>query len=253
MAEMVPAVKSAQQTALELPEILEQVLRHLPPTELLLAQRTSKLWHAVIGQSPRLQRQLFMRADWHFEGRKKDPRSPIYLPGDRPVNNLMLRSVLGGMYPRMTLIHPEPPSTEDEAEDEEAEESDSSDSDRQKHFSWDICVSVPANRLDASRTTDPAIHYEHASWRKMFLSQPPATSLHLCRRWQRSPQPALECKEGIRMSQVMERASRTQQAWSEVFIGSDRDWHLEGPINFSHFASIRSENPALDRAMSVNA
>ena len=100
------------------------------------------------------------------------------------------------------------------------------------YWAWDISVAFPADHLPA--TTD-AIQYEHASWRRMYLSQPPTTSLHLCRRWQRAANAAIEDENGITMDKFMTKASKAKEAWSERFIGSDRDWHFEGPIRISRF------------------
>ena len=109
---------------------------------------------------------------------------------------------------------------------------------RSEHWSWDVCISFPA---DAHAWPPPNIHpavlYPEASWRRMFLSQPPCTSLHLVRRWQRSPHAAMVGEEGIRMGGFVEEATREEDGkggwWHRSFVSSDRDWHFEGNIRVS--------------------
>lgn len=234
---------TAPQRALETPEILEMILRSLPAIDLLLLQRTSRLWYGLIASSPQLQRTLFMRPDWDLEGKRNDPSRPINKPGERPRNNLLLRKVLGGAYPTMTL---KMVSSDLQEEDDylvrdpwelspDFRPRRPDDKAPGGHWAWDISIAFPADRLPTSPASCPAIHYENASWRKMYLSQPPATSLHLCRRWQRASDAAIEDEQGITMGTFMDKASKAKESWNERFIGSDRDWHFEGPIRCSRF------------------
>lgn len=235
----------AVQTALVIPELLEIILDGLSSVDLLLCQRTCRQWRAVVSTSPRLQQRLFLRADWTLEGKSNKP-------GDRPLNNLMLRAVLDGMHPCMTLTYVQAPCVADDLADILRAEDGTSTV--RSLWAWNVCVSVPAENMgNASPTVNKrAIDYEYASWRNMFLSQPPATLLHLCKRYQRSRLPALENKDGIRMGKVMARAAavhdqgereqiggEVQSIWNRAYIGSDRDWHLEGPIKFSHIDNKR--------------
>jgi len=236
------SVPSSAQQALETPEILEMVLSCLRPLDLLLLQRTSQLWNGLISTSPQLQRILFMRPDWQLEGKKNVPRRSINKPGERPKNNLLLRKVLGGAYPTMTLKLCTPSSQGnlvDSASDLDPDivpkQPDESATSKPGLFAWDISLSFPADDLPCSPTSSPAIYYEKASWKRMYLSQPPATTLHLCRRWQRAAEPAVHCEEGITMEDFVEKALKAKDLWNELFIGSDRDWHFEGPIRMSHF------------------
>ena len=48
-------------TALGIPELLEMVLDHATPQDLLLWQRVNKAWQAAIQRSPRIQERLFFR------------------------------------------------------------------------------------------------------------------------------------------------------------------------------------------------
>lgn len=146
----------------------------------------------------------------------------------------MLRRVLDGRYPTVTLKI----SNKDEEEDTGVSAPEGTfgiDVTRKSkpesgHWSWDVNITYPADMLP---TTSPAILYENASWRKMYICQPPVTSLHLIRRWQRSSTPAMECETGITMDFFMEKASKAKEAWGQLFIGGDRDWHFEGAIKCS--------------------
>jgi len=220
------------------------ILRFLTPVDLLLLQRTSRLWYGLISSSPQLQRTLFMRPDWSLEGKRNDPKRQINKPGERPRNNLLLRKVLGGMYPTMTLKLVSPAAKEDEflvrdpydlSPDIVPRRPHEPEGPSTGHWAWDIGVAFPADRLPISPATNTAVHYEQASWRRMYLSQPPATTLHLCRRWQRAADPAISDEKGITMDDFVTQASKAKETWNELFIGSDRDWHFEGPIKFSHF------------------
>ena len=48
-------------TALGIPELLEMVLDHATPQDILLWQRVNKAWQAAIQRSPRIQERLFFR------------------------------------------------------------------------------------------------------------------------------------------------------------------------------------------------
>ena len=48
-------------TALGIPELLEMVLDHATPQDLLLWQRVNNAWRAAIQKSPRIQERLFFR------------------------------------------------------------------------------------------------------------------------------------------------------------------------------------------------
>lgn len=239
------AHRRAVEQALATPELLEIILSCLPPLDILLLQRTSQLWRDLIMRSPRLQKILFMRPDWYLEGKIYDPRRKINKPGERPRNNLMLRRVLGA-YPTMSLKSVTPESddwTVDDASQlspnigptsKNADEHSSTG-----HWVWDVHLSVPADTVFAAAICDHTISYEHASWRKMYLSQPPATALHLRRRWQRAAQPTILQEDGITTGEFVAATSKAGDAWNQRFISSDRDWHFEGRIRFSHVEGER--------------
>ncbi|KAJ9624871.1 hypothetical protein H2203_004821 [Taxawa tesnikishii (nom. ined.)] len=232
------AAGSAMSQVLDTPELLEQILTYLPPLELLVLQRVSQLWNGTINASPELQRQLFMRPDWRLEAKAFDPWREINRPGERPKNNRMLRRVLGGSYPTVTLkvitsgVDPAPEADNDEMFIAMSELDQRPRRRSSGHWSWDVAISFPADKLP---TNDPAIYHESASWRKMYLTQPPCTTLHLVRRWQRAARPAIECETGITMGEFVDRAIKAKEAWNELFIASDRDWHFEGPIKCSKY------------------
>lgn len=232
--------QSAAGRVFELPELLEQILCQLPHLKLLVVQRTSRLWRQVITTSPNIQKRLFMRPDNCLLGRYCTDK-----PGARPLNNLMLRKVIGGMYPTMTL-RTNQFMTWDEFDaargkasmaDEDRAGRNAFDDERDPcgFWMWTVNISFPTDALMAAQEKNPAIAFPEASWRRMFVSQPPATALHLTRRWQRSTLPVIDVPEGITMQHLVMAADHKRSRWNEVYVGSDRDWHLEGPIKYSRF------------------
>lgn len=226
------------------PELLESILCHVPPLDLLVLQRVSTTFHDLISTSPPLQRNLFMRPDWTLEAAPYKAYRAGNRPGERPRNNRMLRRVLDGRYPTVTLIVTD---ADDVALDSTTELISSSPSgsfelgskDRGQerpvrgHWSWDVSITFPADRLPS---TDPAVLYEKASWRKMYLCQPPCTALHQVRMWQKAREPVIECQTGITMDLFVTKAARAKEAWNQLFIASDGDWHFEGPVKCSKVA-----------------
>ena len=225
----------------DLPELLEQILINLPQRELLLAQRVSQAFHQTISASPKLQRALFFSPDPFL------PSSPItYLnpatgatsAHTRPQNNRLLLRAFPGVYPTVSpVLVNMPPSREDLSLGRPGPES----------WSWDLCISFPANPIgggDGSPSssspesllppsTSPATAYPNASWRRMYLSQPPCKQLHLVRRWRRNPMVAIERENGITMGDFVYEVTKgaaSHGAWSQGFVGSDRDWHFEGSV-----------------------
>ncbi|KAF2224209.1 hypothetical protein BDZ85DRAFT_196102 [Elsinoe ampelina] len=236
---------SAAHLVLTTPELLELILSHLPPLQLLLTQRVSPLFHTLITTSPLLQTLLFFRPNWSLIGHHTTSK-----PGPRPLNNLMLRRVLSsGTYPTMTLRSLTFPDTDtflaakthlslpscpitlpDPAREVTGIQRDLG------LWTWTVNISLPSAGF---LTPTSAIGYEHASWRRMLLCQPPATELHLCKRWRRAERPAVVVEGGVRMGDLVERAERGKGPWNEGFISSDRDWHLEGAVRFSGFLEER--------------
>lgn len=228
---------SSAQRVLETPELLEMVLSELPPCQLLVSQRVNSLWNALISQSPRIQQLLFMRPTWP-KAKPFDSHLSCEAnrPSERPRNNQMLRRVLGGRYPTFT-----PRVTSDKEEEEyankgvetpETQPDDISSIPRSQksassYWTWDISIMYPADKLP---TEDAAVLYENASWRRMYLCQPPCTELYLARRWCRAARPAITSEDGITMDMFIDKANKAREIWNQLFISSDGDWHFEGPM-----------------------
>ncbi|KEQ67512.1 uncharacterized protein M437DRAFT_61911 [Aureobasidium melanogenum CBS 110374] len=227
----------AAQRVLETPELLEMILAELHPCQLLVSQRVNTLWHDLISNSPQLQQLLFMRPSWP-KAKPFDSHLSCEAnrPSPRPRNNMMLRRVLGGRYPTFT---PRVTSQKDEEEyaDKGVEAPDANPDDissiprsvtsPSSYWTWDVNVMYPSDKLP---TEDAAVLYEKASWRRMYLCQPPCTELYLARRWCRAARPAISSEDGITMETFIEKATKARELWNQLFISSDGDWHFEGPM-----------------------
>ena len=215
------AIESSAEQVFRLPELLEIILLYLPQKDLLLSQRVARSFRRTIQGSVRLQKALFFTPDWNLEGRNFNAYARNNRPGRKPENNRLLLRAFPGCYPTVTLvIVNDTPTLSDLEIGRRGNE----------HWSWDVCISFPA---DQAPNTKPAVLYPEASWRRMFLSQPPCTSLHLVRRWQRSLNPAVVREGGIKMGEFVDEATKTERTWHQSYISSDRDWHIEGNIRFS--------------------
>ncbi|TKA41779.1 hypothetical protein B0A54_08205 [Friedmanniomyces endolithicus] len=209
---------------LQLPELLELVLLHLSQKDLLLSQRVSPTFRTTITHSPTLQRALFLAPDWNLERAGPfDLHPPTHYPGHKPANNRLLLRAFPGNYPTVSLvIVNDSPTPAEFATGRRGSE----------HWSWDVCVSFPADQLPRCV---PAVSYPEASWRRMYLCQPPCADLYLSRRYQRSARPAMVREGGITMGELFEVAvgARERGSWHPSFVSSDRDWHFEGTIRCS--------------------
>jgi hypothetical protein len=208
-----------------IPELLESILQHLSTKDLLLSQRASRAFRYTTQGSIRLRRKLFLQPDWNLEGRLFDAYSADNRPGRKPENNRLLLRAFPGCYPTITLV----------IASDGAQGGQMSFRRGSEHWSWDVCISFPA---DQKPNTPPAVDYPEASWRKMYLSQPPCQSLYLVRRWQRSLRPAMIREGGITMGDFFEEATKAEpgcedRKWHQSYISSDRDWHFEGNIKCS--------------------
>lgn len=238
-----PTATSAAAQALRIPELLETILLSLPQKDALLSQRVSTAFRDTVRHSSRLQKALFFQPDWTLEGRAFDAYAARNRPGRKPENNRLLLRAFPGCYPTITLgITSAGAGAGDDAEVHPAPSPDASSSPAgdvpsdPNHWSWDLCISFPADAPPASRTA--AVHRPEASWRRMFLSQPPCTALHLVlRRWQqRAAEPAVARPGGITMGDFEHEATKAKGGWRRSYIGSDRDWHFEGNIKCSSIA-----------------
>ncbi|KAF2482750.1 hypothetical protein BDY17DRAFT_165640 [Neohortaea acidophila] len=229
-----PTPPSAVQRVLNIPELLEIILLYLSQKDLLLSQRTSRAFRRTIQASPRLQKSLFLLPDWRLEGRafnayaKDQPNRP----GRKPENNRLLLRAFPTSYPTVTLV------IVNDGDGVDSTTTNPRDRRPSEHWSWDVCISFPADRAP---NTSPAVLYPEASWRRMFLSQPPCTSLHLVRRWQRSLSPAIVREDGIKMGEFVDEATKTNCDWHQSYISSDRDWHFEGNIRCSSVTGEEGE------------
>lgn len=211
------ALETAVSRLLRLPEVLELVLLNLPQHDLLLAQRISLGFRQTIQHSICLQRALFLAPA------KADDRNDAVDDLDRftrqkPLNNRLLLRAFPGCYPTVTLaINNDLPTTDDLALGRPGTE----------RWSWDLCISFPADRMP---THHPAVDYPEASWRRMFMSQPPCTNLHLMRRWHRAANPAIIRDGGITMGDFVIEVTRPQTGWHKSYISSDMDWHFQCTI-----------------------
>ncbi|KAF2257788.1 hypothetical protein CC78DRAFT_538266 [Lojkania enalia] len=150
---------SATQEALEIYELLELILLHLPMRDLLLSQRVCSRWHLTISSSKRLQQRLFLL-----------PRDPLANPRLAYANELLLEIfgydftaplLFGGMLIYLDRV-PSP-----------------------KHFEELITLTSFPKRAASfnftsvdkcpSYSSDARLRYANASWRRMLLTQPPVT------------------------------------------------------------------------------
>ncbi|KAK4989311.1 hypothetical protein LTR50_003303 [Elasticomyces elasticus] len=217
-----------------LPELLEQILLQVPIKDVLVYQRVCGQWQAVIASSIRLQRALFFAPDWTRGARTCDTlREEDDRPEPKPQNNRLLLKAFPGYYP--TIAHtpshsPTPlPGHGDAGDPDEHARLPRGRRESQSpgRWSWDVNVAFPADHAPAASA---AVLYERASWRRMLLSQPPCTSLHLVRRWQKAPRPAIVRANGITMGDLSDQAAEGKMVWNEVYVSSDRDWHFEGSV-----------------------
>lgn len=229
---MAEVYSSAMTRVFHVPELLESILVHLSMKDLLLSQRTSRAFHDTIQGSVQLRRKLFLEADWNGGSRLFGVHAPLSKPGRKPENNRLLLRAFPGCYPTITLVIVSDGAPGGQTSFERAGVTSGPGSET---WSWDVCISFPADRKP---TMSPAVEYPEASWRKMYLSQPPCQSLYLVRRWQRSLKPAMIRDDGIRMGDFFDEATSSEprcddRKWHTSYISSDRDWHFEGNIKCS--------------------
>jgi hypothetical protein len=213
---------SAASRVFHLPELLESILLHLSTKEILLSQRTNQDFRNTTLGSVRLRRKLFIEPDWDLEGRTATASNRNHPPSRKPLNNHLLLRAFPGCYPTITLVILSNGKSQQTSFATRAKE----------EWSWDVCISFPA---DTKPNVSPAVAYPEASWRKMYLSQPPCKSLYLVRRWQRSLRPAMVREPGITMGDFFEEVTTDApgiqgRKWHQSYISSDRDWHFEGNV-----------------------
>ncbi|CZT23993.1 uncharacterized protein RCC_09710 [Ramularia collo-cygni] len=216
---------SAASRVFNIPELLEIILLNLQSKDLLLSQRTARSFHSTTQGSIKLRRKLFLEPDWNLEGRVFDAYKPGNRPGRKPENNRLLLKAFPGCYPTITLVILRDGISA-------GGQSTFSSLGRREEWSWDVCMSFPADRLP---DVPAAVLRPEASWRKMLLSQPPCKSLYLVRRWQRGRHPAIVREGGVTMGDVFDGVTREdsgdgERKWHDSYISSDSCWHFEGPL-----------------------
>jgi len=234
---------SATERALGTPEILEMILvgvgSQTSARDLIRAQLVSRYWHTLIKTSLQLQRCLFLRPQW-----TRKPKT--FRPQDRPRNNFLLKRALQGRYPTLTVNTQRTQQKKRNVQHEVNEfgkhtsgplplqTTPSEDSPR---WAWDVSLSLPASSHETTTTMNRPVEYEQASWRQMYLTQPPCTALYLTRGCQRDVTPVLERKDGITMGELIDTVTAGQGTWNEGWLGTDSDWHFEGELFYSTVTS----------------
>ena len=192
-------------------ELLESILTHLSSRDLLLSQRTVRSFRDTIQGSVILRRKLFLEPDWKLEDRlfrtHESSKRSVNRPGCRPENNRLLLRAFPGCYPTITLVIMSDSSGAQAGVETSVvpdAETTSKNAGKEK-WSWDVSMSFPAY----GRPLIPeAVDYPEASWRKMYLCQPPCPELYLVRRWQRGLKPAIVREGGIKMGDFFEEATK---------------------------------------------
>ncbi|CAK1364304.1 hypothetical protein CB0940_08006 [Cercospora beticola] len=233
------AAQNATERAFQIPELLELILAYLAPRDLLLSQRTTRSFRNTIQGSVILRRKLFLEPDWKLEDRlfsaHATSKGSVSRPGRKPENNRLLLRAFPGCYPTITLVIISNSINRQARFGVAGSHSQIVKSPLSEQWSWDVCISFPA---DARPEVPAAVDHPEASWRKMYLCQPPCSELYLVRRWQRGLRPAIIRDGGIRMGDFVDEATKPKPGlegrdWHVSYISSDRDWHFEGSIKCS--------------------
>ncbi|KAK2734171.1 hypothetical protein FQN55_002912 [Onygenales sp. PD_40] len=186
--------------ALSVIEILETILLHLPTKDLLLSQRVCRKWKNVIFGSIKLQQELFF---YPIEPRPFTSRSDSSQTGKEA----------GDQYYRVNALLCDI-----------------------VFENWDIfChdkfghLTMSCNLRDASSEIEKATSNHSASWRRMHLSQPPATVV-ICYEHESHerfpgcdrPDAMFRNPDGVRMEGIVDWKSSVQGAQGEDY-SSDED------------------------------
>lgn len=161
MSSSEPSAPTATQTALSTYELLEQILLHLPIHDLFTLHRISKPWHSLLNRSVPLQERLFLKPTSspvnpiqslynHYSGRTRAiyPPLPLQLNPCGEVAGLYSQSSgRGHRIPLLTF----------------------GISDQNLFLQFEI-KGIPIY--------EKRILHERASWRRMFLTQPPVTAVN---------------------------------------------------------------------------
>ncbi|KAI5362108.1 Putative F-box-like domain superfamily protein [Septoria linicola] len=229
------SLQSPCRRVFHIPELLETILAQLSMRDLLLSQRTARCVRDTVQSSILLRRKLFLEPDWKHEDRLFNAgdglAGKLSRPGRKPENNRMLLRAFPGCYPTITLVFMND-GADRQARFTGSNHGTESSKKATVQWSWDLCISFPA---DGKPAVPVPVDYAEASWRDMYLSQPPCQELYLVRRWQRGLKPAIIRDGGIKMGDLIAEATKPVPAcegtnWHTSYISSDRDWHFEGNI-----------------------
>lgn len=173
-------------------------------------QRTARCFHATTQGSITLRRKLFLEPDLKLEGRlfnsHETSHGSVKRPSCKPENNRLLLRAFPGCYPTITLVIMSDSTGVRAGHDTSSPDADSGERKRRnEHWSWDVCISFPA---DDKPSVPEAVEYPEASWRQMYLCQPPCADLYLVRRWQKGLKPAIIRDGGIKMGDFVEEATK---------------------------------------------
>jgi hypothetical protein len=156
---------------LEIVELLEHILLHLPQRDLLLAQRVCRRWHAVINASKHIQRALYFL-----------PLPPANSTSSQPASNPLLASAFAGYF--KFLAWEEFTST--------------------YTSTWASMLLYSTEKRWQQRFIQ-----EEASWRRMLVTQPPVSHVDIVD--QRIAPDYEDCfaeagahnEEGVRMGELL--------------------------------------------------
>lgn len=153
-------------------ELMEMVLLDLEMRELLLNQRVSKSWQAIIRNSPLLQRRLFLNVG-------VDPRTASEIIQDHREINPLLADIFHLCRMQRTCAPFQPRGAP------------------APHESKRLSLSIDLVRLDA---TD----YPEASWRSMFWFQPPQQKVYISDFGSTEVFEIVEALKGLRMGELID-------------------------------------------------
>lgn len=138
-------------TVLAIAELFENILAQLPLSDLLNLQLVSRHWRNVINDSPKLQEKLFFQ-----------PTPQHTLELQEPQLNSLLKSLFPLFFPQTPFPDPDPSNANSDVLAQPWFQEDFPESDDIKELDW--------FKDDGRRK---AVLRPEASWRRMFLTQPP--------------------------------------------------------------------------------
>lgn len=193
---MTPKAEDRIAAAFAIPELLENIICQLPEQSILTsATRVCKFWKILIDESPTIQRKLYFTASAAVvKPYQYWPNSVHTVPQYESVR----------LNP---LIHASPWSYGiSETPYNQGYALDRIAGDRSMSFPLDIC-----------ETDKPAMSQTCASWRRMYLTQPPCSQLYILLDYRKEERTSLVYKDecGItlgRLDDFVVRAARTHAA-----------------------------------------